>query len=171
MISPTKHLSEGTTHLASEDDLVYRRVYRVASLPLTASHSVYSFGEMKFRQRTILPATSLAVGAVAVFVFLTLNDPDGVAPGTTQKFAWMVLCPVAFILASVARVDSWLTGLAMISGVMIGACVRFLIPPLRSNIWPIAAVIWVFRLLLPITVGSLIGGIGSWSVSKARSPR
>lgn len=117
---------------------------------------------MKVQTRIVLLVASLLFAAIAVFVFFTVYDPDTVSSSTTRRFEWMVLCPAALILASVTRGGFWLTGLGMALGVLLGLTVRFLLPPLQSNIWPIAAIVWSALLLLPILLGSAVGGFGRW---------
>ena len=121
---------------------------------------------MKSQVRIVLPVVSLCFAAVAVFVFFTLHDPDTVTHSVTRWFAWGILFPAAIVFGSFTRYGFWLSGLGMLFGLTVGMCVRFLIPPLESNIWPIAAIIWTALFLLPIVVGSVIGGLFRWCTAR-----
>ena len=56
--------------------------------------------------------------------------------------------------------------LTMIVGVFIGVCVRCLVPPVQSNIWPIAAATWTAIFLVPIIAGTAAGGLSYWITRK-----
>ena len=121
---------------------------------------------MKARPTALISFISFLVGASAAFGFLTFNDPDKAGSDAIYKFGWFVLCPSALILALWARSTAWLSALCMIFGIIVGACVRFVIPPVQSNMWPIAAAFWTAFFLLPVVAGALVGGLGSWCVRK-----
>lgn len=106
------------------------------------------------------------VGACAAFVFLTQNDPETVSDDVTSRFGWFVLAPATFLLCLAARGLFGLSALCMLAGVFVGVCVRCLIPPHQSNIWPIAAAIWTAIFLLPIIAGTAAGGVGHWMIKK-----
>ncbi len=110
---------------------------------------------------------AFVVGACAVFVFLTQNDPETVSDIVTSRFGWFVLAPATFLLCLSARALFGLSALCMVAGVVVGVCVRCLIPPHQSNLWPIAAVIWTVMFLLPIIAGAAAGGAGHWIIKKA----
>lgn len=118
------------------------------------------------------PANAIAVGlaffvgACAVFVFLTQNDPETVSENVTRCFGWFVLAPATFLLSLGARALFGLSAFSMLAGVFVGVCVRCLIPPHQSNIWPIAAAIWTAIFLLPIVAGTAAGGVGHWIIKK-----
>ena len=96
-------------------------------------------------------------GAVAVFAFLSLVDPDKVPLTAIALFGFCILSPASFLLILNSRFAAWLIALGMVVGVFVGACLRFLLPPLASNIWPIGAMIWTAIFLPPILVGSAAG--------------
>ena len=109
---------------------------------------------------------SFLAGACAVFVFLTLNNPETVSEDVMSRFGWFVLAPATFLLCLVSRASFGLSALSMIAGVFLGSCVRFLIPPHQSNLWPIAAVIWTTAFLLPMVAGTAAGGAGHWVIKQ-----
>jgi len=96
-------------------------------------------------------------GAVAVFAFLSLVAPDKKPLTVIALFGFCILSPVSFLLIINSRFAAWLIALCMVVGVFVGACLRFSVPPLTSNIWPIGAMIWTVIFLLPILVGSAAG--------------
>ena len=96
-------------------------------------------------------------GAVAVFVFLSLGDTNRVSKSAVALFGFAILSPASFFLTLKSRFAAWLIALCMVAGVFFGTCLRLLIPPLASILWPIGAVIWTATFFLPITVGSAVG--------------
>lgn len=122
---------------------------------------------MKSRQTLILSSIAAFTGACAMFVYLTTNDPDKATLASMYYFAGFVLFPAALIFASWPRPRFWWSLPAMVGGIFMGACVRMLIPPTQSNIWPIAAAFWTAIFFLPVLVGTLLGRFGSWVYRKA----
>jgi hypothetical protein len=109
---------------------------------------------------------ALILGGLFAYGFLTIHDPDTVARTTIDRAKWFILCPLTFLLGLWAGGSAWLSGLSVICGVFIGACIAALMPPHSSNIWPIAAAFWTVLWLPPVLVGSLAGGLAGWSVRK-----
>ncbi len=105
-------------------------------------------------------------GASAAFVFLTVNNPETVPTEVTNRFGWSVLAPTTFLLCLCSRSRFWLCMLTMIAGIFIGVCIRCVLPPVQSNLWPIAAAIWTALFLLPIVAGAVAGGVGHWIIKK-----
>jgi hypothetical protein len=106
--------------------------------------------------------------AAAMYIFLTVNDPDKMPPGVPRLFGWLALCPLAFVLAILPRFPFWPGLLGLIAGVSMGAFFRFALPPIESNIWPIAIVYWSALMVVPIVAGSLAGSLGSRWLRKCR---
>jgi len=96
-------------------------------------------------------------GAVVVSSFLSLVDPDKVPLSLIALFGFCILSPLSLLMFLESRLAVWRISLSMVAGVFVGACARFLIPPLASSIWPIAAIIWTLFFLLPIMVGVAAG--------------
>ena len=101
--------------------------------------------------------SAFLIGAVAVFAYLSLVNPDQVCLLVTVLYGISILSPTPFLLILNSRFAAWLIGLCMVAGVFIGACLRLLIPLHASNIWPFGAVIWTAIFLLPIILGSAAG--------------
>jgi len=116
----------------------------------------------------ILSAILFVIGAGGVFAFLTVNFSDSVPSDVISRFGWLVLSPCALLFSIRLRLMCWLGAVSMLAGVFLGVCVRCLIPPHQSNIWPIAAFIWTALFVLPVVTGAAIGGLAGWLIKRFR---
>jgi hypothetical protein len=88
-----------------------------------------------------------------------------------SRFGWGVLSPLTLLFSFLLRQKCWLGALGMLAGVFVGVCVRCLIPPHQSNIWPIADFFWTLLFVLPVATGAATGGIAGWLIWRFRRDR